>query len=286
MSHFWIILTGILCASSCSLLGSFLILRRMAMLGDAISHAVLPGLVIAFLISGTRSSLPMLLGATALGLLATLLIEFLNSRIKMQSDASIGITFTFLFAVGIIMVSSLAGQIDLDQDCVLYGEIAYTPLDRFIWNEIDLGPRSVWITGLNLLVVVAFILVGYKGLQITSFNLDFAKSIGLNVAIWQGTLMASVSMTTVLSFELVGAILVVAFLIVPAATAYLVTHELKKMLYLSVFFSILSVGLGFLLADFLNGSVAGGMATASGVIFAIVLVVTRFLQTARHKQKI
>lgn len=258
----------------------------MAMLGDAISHAVLPGLVIAFLISGTRSSLPMLLGATALGLLATLLIEFLNSRIKMQSDASIGITFTFLFAVGIIMVSSLAGQIDLDQDCVLYGEIAYTPLDRFIWNEIDLGPRSVWITGLNLLVVVAFILVGYKGLQITSFNLDFAKSIGLNVGIWQGTLMAGVSMTTVLSFELVGAILVVAFLIVPAATAYLVTHELKKMLYLSVFFSILSVGLGFLLADFLNGSVAGGMATASGVIFAIVLVVTRFLQTAKHKQMI
>ncbi len=276
MSHLLIIITGMLTAICCSLLGCFLILRKMAMLGDAISHAVLPGLVIAFLISGSRSSFPMLIGAAAVGLLTTVLIEFLSSKSKLQTDASIGITFTFLFAVGIILVSSLSGQIDLDQDCVLYGEIAYVPLDKISWNGLNLGPRAIWITGFNLLLVLLFILFGYKGLQITTFNQDFAKSIGLGVAAWQYALMGSVSLTTVLNFELVGAILVVAFLIVPPATAYLITTRLKPMLAWSAFFGALSAVLGFLLATILNGSIAGGMATASGVIFGIILLAKQF----------
>ncbi|MES2630132.1 MAG: metal ABC transporter permease, partial [Bacteroidota bacterium] len=234
MSHLLIIITGMLTAVCCSLLGTFLILRRMAMLGDAISHAVLPGLVIAFLLSGTRSSFPMLIGASVVGLLTTVIIEFLSSKSRLQADASIGITFTFLFAVGIILVSSLSGQIDLDQDCVLYGEIAYVPLDNLTLFGTVLGPRGIWVTGLNLLIVFGFISIGYKGLQITTFNRDFATAIGINVAAWQYSLMGAVSLTTVLNFELVGAILVVAFLIVPPATAYLVSTELKKMLMWSV----------------------------------------------------
>lgn len=270
MAHFWIIATGILTAVCCSLLGCFLILRRMAMLGDAISHAILPGLVIAFLISGSRSSIPMLLGAAVIGLLTTVLIEFLSTKSKLQADASIGITFTFLFAVGIILVSSLSGQIDLDQDCVLYGEIAYVPLDKLVLNGINLGPRAIWITGLNLLLVVIFIRFGFKGLQITTFNQDFAKSLGISVLTWQYVLMASVSLTTVLNFELVGAILVVAFLIVPPATAYLITTQLKNMLAWSAVFGVLSATLGFFLANLVNGSIAGGMATAAGAVFTLV----------------
>ncbi len=275
MAHLEIILTGILTAACCSLLGCVLILRKMAMQGDAISHAVLPGLVIAFLISGTRSSLPMLIGAAAVGLLTTILIEFLTTKTKLQTDASIGVTFTFLFAVGIIMVSSLSGQIDLDQDCVLYGEIAYVPLDTFTISGFNLGPRDLWITGFNLILVLVFIRIGFKGLQITTFNEDFAKSIGLGTAIWQYALMGSVSLTTVLNFELVGAILVVAFLIVPPATAYLITTDLKKMLGWSVVFGALSAVLGFLLANLVNGSIAGGMATAAGILFIIVFISSR-----------
>ncbi len=275
MPHLWIIITGILTASCCSLLGCFLVLRKMAMLGDAISHAVLPGLVIAFLVAGTRSSLPMLIGAALMGLVASVIIELLSSKSKLHNDASIGITFTFLFAVGIILVSGLSGQIDLDQDCVLYGEIAYVPLDRLLLNGMDLGPRAVWITGFNTILVIGFILIGYKGLQITSFNPEFAKSIGINIALWQYLLMGGVSLTTVLNFELVGAILVVAFLIVPPATAYLLSNKLKTMLWLSVLFATLSSLMGFFIAVWLNGSIAGGMASASGLLFVLVFAFTQ-----------
>nr|WP_317170087.1 metal ABC transporter permease [Rhodocytophaga rosea] len=127
MNAFWIILAGSLVAVCCSLLGCYLILRKMAMVGDAISHAVLPGIVLAFLFTGSRDSVPMLLGAGILGVLCTFLIEFFHTKARLQTDASIGVTFTWLFALGVILITVFAGQVDLDQDCVLYGEIAYIP---------------------------------------------------------------------------------------------------------------------------------------------------------------
>ena len=132
INDLYIILTAILVSSSCALLGCYLILRKMAMVGDAISHAVLPGIVIAFLISGGRDSTTMLIGAGMIGILTTFLIEFLHTKAGLQTDASIGVTFTWLFAVGVVMITLFAGRIDLDQDCVLYGEIAYVPLDLWI----------------------------------------------------------------------------------------------------------------------------------------------------------
>ncbi|MCH2085272.1 MAG: metal ABC transporter permease, partial [Saprospiraceae bacterium] len=129
MDALYIILTASLFAISCSLLGSFLILRKMAMVGDAISHAVLPGIVIAFLLTGSRDSFDMIIGAALLGVFTTFLIEFFHKRARLQTDAAIGVTFTWLFALGIILVSLYAGQVDVDQECVLYGEIAYVPLD-------------------------------------------------------------------------------------------------------------------------------------------------------------
>jgi manganese/zinc/iron transport system permease protein len=275
MAHFWIILTGCLVATCCSLLGSYLVLRKMAMVGDAISHAVLPGLVIAFLVAGSRSSYPMLIGAAAVGLLATVIIEYLSNRIRLQSDASIGLTFTFLFATGIILISLFAGRVDIDQDCVLYGEIAYVPLDRLLIGGMDIGPRAMWMSFSNLLLIVAFITFGYRGLFLTTFNSEYASTIGINIMIWQYALMGAVSVTTVFSFELVGAILVVAFLVVPPAAAFLLTTRLKQMLLLSVIFGITSAIGGFYLAKSIDGSVAGGMATASGMVFIAAFALSR-----------
>ncbi|MEX2379241.1 MAG: metal ABC transporter permease, partial [Vicingaceae bacterium] len=154
MEALWIILTGAMIAISCGLLGSYLVLRKMAMVGDAISHAVLPGIVLAYLFSASRETLPMLIGAAAIGVLTTVMIELFYKKARLQVDASIGITFTWLFAIGIILISVFAGQVDLDQDCVLYGEIAYVPLDLWIsGNGTNLGPRSLWISG-GLLVFV------------------------------------------------------------------------------------------------------------------------------------
>ncbi len=273
MEAFWIILVGSLIAVSCAILGSYLILRKMAMVGDAISHAVLPGIVIAYLLSGSRETLPMLLGAAFLGVLTTILIELFYKKARLQIDASIGITFTWLFAIGIILISLFAGQVDLDQDCVLYGEIAYVPLDLWVTESgYNMGPRTVWIASGLLLLIVLFIWKGYKGLFITTFNEEFAKALGIGVAFWHYALMGAVSLTTVVSFESVGAILVVALLIVPPATAYLITTNLKKMLVLASIFGILSAFGGYYLAAAINGSIAGAMATVAGILFGIVWV--------------
>ena len=273
MDAFWIILTGALVATSCGLLGAFLILRKMAMVGDAISHAVLPGIVIAFLLAESRAAVPMLIGAAAIGVLTTLIIELLYQKARLQVDASIGITFTWLFAIGIILISLYAGQVDLDQDCVLYGEIAYVPLDLWITDSGKiLGPVPVWITGGVTLLVLGLVTIGYKGLQLTAFNAEYAAAIGISTAFWHYLLMSAVSITTVVSFESVGAILVVAFLIVPPATAYLLTERLPVMLGLTVVFGILSSVGGYYLAAWIDGSIAGAMAVVAGFFLALALL--------------
>lgn len=269
MASFYIILTASIIAVSCGLLGVYLILRKMAMVGDAISHAVLPGIVIAFLISGSRDNLPMLIGAAVVGVLTTVFIELLHKKANLQEDASIGITFTWLFALGVILISALTGQVDLDQECVLYGEIAYVPLDPILLDSgASLGPRALWISGGVLLLIISAIIAGYKGLLITTFNPDYAAALGISTAFWHFAFMGLVSLTTVVSFESVGAILVVALLIAPAAAAYLITENLKSLLLLTSLYGILTAVGGYYLALWLDGSIAGAMATFAGVIFA------------------
>lgn len=272
MDAFWIILTGTLVVASSSVLGCFLVLRKMTMIGDAISHAVLPGIVLAYLFSGERHSLLMIIGAAGIGLLTTFLIEFFSKKANVQEDASIGIIFTFFFALGVILISYFAENVDLDQDCVLYGEIAYISLDPLLIGDQEYGPKAVWLLSAVFLMVMAVIIPGYRSLSLTTFDPNYAQAIGISVTFWHYALMSLVSLTTVASFESVGAILVVAFLTVPAATAYLLTEKLKNMILLSILFGILASITGYYLADLSNGSIAGAMATASGLIFGLVFI--------------
>ena len=265
---FWIILTGSLVAITSGLLGCFLILRKMTMVGDAISHAVLPGIAIAFLISGSRSSVPMLIGAAAFGMLCTVLIELFHKKAKLQEDASIGISFTWLFALGVILITYFADKVDLDQDCVLYGDITFINFET--WNGI---PTAVWLLGALFILIIGFITIGYKGLYLTTFDPDYAITLGISVTLWHYLLMGAVSLTTVLSFESVGAILVVALLIVPGASAYLITHKLKTMLILSAIFGIIASVAGYYFALWLNASVSGAMVSVLGIIFCITFCV-------------
>ncbi len=273
MDAFWIILTGSFVSVSCGLLGCYLILRKMAMVGDAISHAVLPGIVIAFLVSGQRDSLTMLIGAGILGVFTTFLIEFLHRKGNLQTDASIGVTFTWLFAFGIILIAAYAGQVDLDQDCVLHGEIAYVPLDLWITEDgTVIGPRAVYITGGVLLVVILFIIIGYKELFLTTFDPGFAAVIGISTALWHYLLMGAVSLATVASFESVGAILVVALLIAPAATAYLLTDRFGYMLMITAILGIMIAVFGYYMAVSIDGSIAGAMSTVAGILFGLAFL--------------
>lgn len=271
MSHdFWIILTGSLAGGACALVGTFLVLRRMSMLGDAISHAVLPGIAIAFLLSGSRSSLPMLLGAASFGLLTAFLVETLHKKGRLQQDASIGVSFTWLFAIGVILISGFAGSVDLDQDCVLYGEIAYVSLDTISFIGLEV-PEAVVTLGGIFLANLLFVLLARKELTVTSFDPALATSLGISATLWHYALMGMVSLTTVGAFWSVGAILVVAMLIAPAAAAWLLTDRLTTMLWLSVLLSVLSSVGGNFLARAIDGSIAGGMAVVAGVIFTLAL---------------
>lgn len=272
MDTIWILVIGSLVAVSCSLVGCFLVLRRLSMLGDAISHAVLPGIVLAFMFTGSRHIVPMLSGALAMGMLTAFLTDVLNRFGKLQSDAAMGVTFTWLFAIGVILVSKFAGTVDLDVDCVLYGEIVFAPLDTITWGGTELGPRAFWLTGFVCAANLLFVGLGYKHLKVCAFDAALAASIGINVGLWHYLLMGFVSLTTVGSFESVGAILVVAMLIVPPNTAYLLTDRLSHMLLIASGVGILSAVGGYLLAAWLDGAVAGAMAVVSGLFYVAAAV--------------
>jgi len=152
-SFIWIALMGFFVAASCGLIGNYLILRRMALVGDAISHSILPGIAIAFLLANSRSTPVMFVGALAAGILTTVIIEIIHKKSRVKQDAAIGIAFSTLFAIGVILISLYADKVDLDQECVLYGEIAFVPLAPLVQIAgLSLAPEPVLRMGLVTVV--------------------------------------------------------------------------------------------------------------------------------------
>lgn len=278
----WIVVVGVLAAVSCALLGNFLVLRKMSMMGDAISHAVLPGLAIAFLITGARASLTMFIGAAIAGVLTAVFTQWISRFGNVDRGASMGIVFTTLFALGLILIVQAADHVDLDPGCVLYGAIELTPLD-VAWRPELLGlslevPRAALVlaamTAVNLLFVVLF----FKELRISSFDPELATTMGINANLMHYLLMTLVAMTTVAAFEAVGSIIVIAMLITPAAAAHLLTDRLVSMIVISAVLAAASAISGHLSAlivpawfGYAGTSTSGMMAVMSGLIFAVVL---------------
>lgn len=267
----WIMLTGALCALPCGLLGCFLVLRRLSLLGDAISHAVLPGLVIAFLLTGSRSSVWMLLGAMAVGVLTALFTQSLQRMGNVPEDAAMGVVFTTFFAVGVILVTRLADSVDLDPGCVLYGLIEFVPLDRVEFADVSV-PRATLVLGATTLAVVLLIVAFFKELRLAAFDPYLATTLGFSAALLHYGLMAAVAATTVAAFESVGSILVVAMLIAPGATAHLLTDRLSRMLWIAGAVAVASAVAGYLLAARWNTSVAGMMSVVAGAQFAAAVL--------------
>lgn len=273
-SYGWIALMGFFVATACGLVGNYLILRRMALVGDAISHSVLPGLVVAFLLAGTRHSTVMFLGALVAGVLTTILIEIIHKKSRVKQDAAIGITFSSLFAIGVILVSQYASKVDLDQECVLYGEIGNIPLDTPYaqLGSLVLGPPSMVRMAVVTLVVALLIVIFYKELLVSSFDSGLAFSLGINATVVHYSLMSMLSVVVVSAFESVGAILVIAMLILPGATASLLSQRLPVILGLSVLHAALSSVLGVHLALWLECSIAGAMVVMGGALFGLAWI--------------
>ncbi len=281
------LITALLIAWSCSLLGCFLVLRKVVMVGDAISHSVLPGIVIAYLISTKFDSVFILMGAAIFGVFTTFIIDFFHKKLKLQEDASIGITFTWLFALGVILISLFTeGNADLDQDCVLFGELGTSFLDKIIYEGRLYGTRSMILILPVFIVVLLFVVFGFKGLQIMSFHEDYAKSKGINTSFWHYSFMSLVSITTVMSFESVGAILVVGLLVIPPATAYLLVNKLPSMLLVSCAIASIACFLGYYLSFELDVSLSSMIIVTAGGLFILVLIFKKIKDNFRVKSRI
>ena len=256
-------------AIACAIPGTFLVLRKMALISDAISHSILPGLVLGFFITHDLNSPLLIIMAAFTGVITVVLVEFIQKTRLVKEDTAIGLVFPVLFSIGVILIAKNANDVHLDTDAILLGELAFAPFDRFLVDGLDFGPKSLWIIGTILLITIGLLVAFFKELKISTFDAGLATALGFSPVIIHYGLMSVASITIVGSFDAVGAILVVALMIAPAATAYLLTDNLKKMLSLSVLFGVFSAIAGYWLAHWLNASIAGSMTTILGFVFLI-----------------
>jgi manganese/zinc/iron transport system permease protein len=241
----------------------------MALISDAISHSILPGLVLGFFITHDLNSPLLIIMAAFTGVITVVLVEYIQKTRLVKEDTAIGLVFPVLFSMGVILIAKNANDVHLDIDAILLGELAFAPFDRFLVDGLDFGPKSLWIIGTILLITIGLLVTFFKELKISTFDAGLATALGFSPVIIHYGLMSVASITIVGSFDAVGAILVVALMIAPAATAYLLTDNLKKMLSLSVVFGVFSAIAGYWLAHWLNASIAGSMTTILGFVFLI-----------------
>ncbi|MGD9644818.1 MAG: metal ABC transporter permease [Pirellulales bacterium] len=266
----WAMVVGVVSNVACAVLGCHLVLRRLSLLGDAISHAVLPGIVIGYLLSGSVGVLTMLAGAWCAAILTSALTDTLSRYGNVPEDASMGVVFTSLFALGVVLVSRYARNVHIDADCVLYGLIDTAALDAVPlagWYV----PRVLLTLVPVLVVTLVFLAVFWKELKLSSFDPALAAALGFRPGLVHYLFMGMVATVTVASFEAVGSILVIAMLIVPAATAQLLTDRLLWMVLLAACVGAVSAVVGCWGAALWNTSAAGMMAVVAGGQFAVAV---------------
>lgn len=287
---FWTILVGALCAVCCSLAGCFLVLRKMSLLGDALSHSVLAGTAGVYLVTGRVDPIPMLIGALLAGILTAVLTQFVHKSADVPEDSSIGVVFTSLFAFGVVVVSQ-AKHVHLDLDCVLFGDLAFAgvnlhPMLGMLW------PESFQTLIPTLIITLLFLTVFWKELRLTSFDPVIAVTLGFSAGLVHYLLTTVVAMVTISAMEVVG-LLVVALLIVPPAIARLLTDRLSTMLWLSSLIGIVCTTSGYLLALRWDSSAAGLTAVTAGLLLVATIVLSpsngllgRIIRTVRLRIRI
>lgn len=260
---------AVLAASACALPGVFLVLRKMSMVSDSITHTILLGIVLAFFITQDLASPFLLIGAAAVGVLTVWLTELAAKTRLVSEDSATGLVFPLLFSVAIILITRYAGSVHLDTDSVLLGELAFAPFERIVLFGVDIGAKGIYVCAAIFAMNLLFSKLFFKELTLSSFDPVLGTVIGISPVFFHYALMGMVSLTTVGAFEAVGSVLVVAFMIAPPAAAYLLTDNLKKMIALSILFAGLSAVLGYHSAVFFDVSIAGMMAVMTGLIFLI-----------------
>lgn len=263
---------AVIVAVACSLPGVFLVLRKMAMMSDAITHTILLGIVIAFFAVNSLTSPLLIVGAAIMGVITVFLTEILNSTKLVSEDSAIGIVFPLLFSIAIIIISKYAGSVHLDTDSVLLGELAFAPFNRMVLFGRDIGPKAMYSMGIILILNLLFIIIFFKELKIVTFDPALAAVLGFTPTLIHYSLMTIVSVTAVGAFESVGSILVIAFMIGPPVTAYLLTDDLKHLIFISSGVGAINGVLGYQFAHYFDVSISGSMALMTGIVFFLVFI--------------
>lgn len=273
MIELWTILIAATTAAACALAGSYLVLRREALVSEGLAHAVLPGIVIAFVLTHDRTSPLLILGAAAMGLCMVLLVQLVRRTGIVDRDASLGVVFPALFSIGVLLANAELSDVHFHADCIIDGNLSLAVLDPWVVGGLDLGPRSLWAMGAALLATVAFVITFFKELQVVTFDPLLAGALGFRPALLHGVWLALVAVVTTAAFETAGSILVVALMIAPPAAAVLWTNDLRRLLLLSVGFGVVAAVAGFYVALGLDVAPAGPMATVAGGLVLVSLTV-------------
>ncbi|RNE48175.1 metal ABC transporter permease [Corynebacterium alimapuense] len=277
-------LLAVVTAITCALPGVFVVLRRNSMLVDGISHAVFPGIVVGFALTGDLNSPWLIIGAAISGLMVAVGSEWLSRTGLITGDAPQGLIFPALFAVGVIMVSGQFTNVHLDTHVVLVGDLNLASFEHLIVSGRDFGPTYMYLMLGMFLINAVFILLFYRQLKVATFDPEFAELIGIRTRRLNLWLMFLVAVTVTAAFHAAGAILVISLMITPAAVAYLVSDRLPQMFFWTLVVSTIGAIAGFQIAYAFNAATSAAMATFYGLIFVVVLVGTRVVRNRRRRQ--
>ncbi|MEM6978328.1 MAG: metal ABC transporter permease [Planctomycetota bacterium] len=266
----WTLAIAVVTAATCGLCGSVLVAGRQAMVSEGLSHAVLPGLVIAFIAFRSFDSPWLIILAAASGLIMVVITRAIAETGLVDSDAGLGLVFAAMFSIGILLVNLNLKNTHFHADCIVDGNLALAALDRIEVPMVGRVPKSFLTMSVTLLIVLAFVMVAYKELKVMLFDPTHAARVGLRPVLLGYCWIALVSLTTVTAFEVAGSVLIVALMIAPAASAFLLTHRLSKYMTLSVVLAIIDSVLGFYLARTLDISPTGPIASMAGLVFLLV----------------
>lgn len=269
-----VLLIALVTSASCSILGVYLVLRKMSMIVDAISHTILLGIVLGFAMTHSLTSPLLMIGAVIIGLVTVYLIELLVKTRRMNEDAATGIIFPLLFSIAVIMISMEFSHVHLDIDMVLVGNILLSSFEQLTINGINLGPKMLYIMSGVLIINVVFVSVWYKELKIVSFDPLLASILGFSPFIIHYVLMGLISLTAVAAFNVMGSILVIALMIGPPISALMVTNRLHWTLLSSAIIGSINTIMGYQLAIILDVSVSGMIATVTLIVFLLFVSVS------------
>ena len=271
-------LLAVVTAMACSLPGVFVVLRKGSMLVDAIAHAVLPGIVVGYFFTQNFDSPVLIIGSALAGLTVVLGAEWLGRTGLITGDAPQGLIFPALFSLGVIMISTNFANIHLDTHMVLAGDLNLAAYRQLELGGVAIGPQYLYVMLAVLLINTLFLTMLYQQLKVTTFDPQFATSLGIRTRLINTAFMFLVSVTVTAAFNAAGAILVIALMITPPATAYLLSKNLPTMIFLTVLIAVVGALAGFGAAYVLNAATSAAMSVFYGLLFMVAVVVERLLR--------